>query len=212
MLINPDLLPPFLLAATALGFTPGADMTFVAAQSLSSGRKAGGVAALGIILGLVIHSALAALGLAALVAAKPIAFEVIRYAGAAYLIYIAIEMIRKPPRLGEPAGAENGNLVRAFRRGLLTNLLNPKVIIFILAFLPQFVDPALGHIGLQIFVLGLLFGIPGVTALFLVALAGGHLRENLKAHPLTERIIGWVSGTLIGGLAIGLLLTSRKAA
>jgi len=212
MLINVDLLPAFLLASLALGITPGADMTFVAAQSLSGGRLAGWAATAGVVAGMLVHSTLAALGLAALVAAEPLAFEVIRYAGAAYLVFIAVQMIRHPPVLGRAEGSESTNLVRAFRQGLLTNLLNPKVIVFILAFLPQFVDPALGHVGVQIFVLGIIFGIPGSTALVFVALAGGHIGAAFRAHPFAAKAIGWISGTLIGGLAIGLLVAHRKAA
>jgi len=212
MLINVDLLPAFLLASLALGITPGADMTFVAAQSLSGGRLAGWAATAGVVAGMLVHSTLAALGLAALVAAEPLAFEVIRYAGAAYLVFIAVQMIRHPPALGHAEGSESTNLVRAFRQGLLTNLLNPKVIVFILAFLPQFVDPALGHVGVQIFVLGIIFGIPGSTALVFVALAGGHIGAAFRAHPFAAKAIGWISGTLIGGLAIGLLVAHRKAA
>ncbi len=212
MPISLELLPAFLVAALALNLTPGADMTFVAAQSLSGGRPAGVAASLGVGLGAVVHSALAALGLAALVAAEPVAFDLIRYAGAAYLIWIAIQMIRTPPKLGDTNPNKTTSLARSFRQGLLTNLLNPKVIVFVLAFLPQFVDADTGAVGLQIFTLGCIFGFTGTSVLVLVALAGGHLGETLKHHPFAGRAIGWVSGTLIGGLAIGLLLSSRKAA
>ena len=101
--------------------------------------------------------------------------------------------------------------MRAFRQGFFTNLLNPKVIVFILAFLPQFVDPG-GEVGLQIFTLGCIFGVTGTSVLVLVALAGGHLGDTLKHHPLAGRAIGWISGTLIGALAIGLLASSRRTA
>jgi len=207
-----QLLPAFLAAALALNLTPGADMMFVTAQSLSGGRGAGLAAALGVGTGAVVHAGLAALGLAALVAAEPLAFEIIRYAGAAYLVFIAVQMIRTPPQLNGNAAAPRASLARAYARGLTTNLLNPKVIVFVLAFLPQFANPALGGIGAQIFVLGLMFGASGTLVLIAVALAGGGLRTALSRHPLAGRAIGWISGTLIGGLAIGLLMTSRRAA
>ncbi len=212
MVLDLQLLPAFLAAALALNLTPGADMMFVTAQSLSGGRGAGLAAALGVGTGAIVHAGLAALGLATLVAAEPIAFEIIRYAGAAYLVFIAVQMIRHPPVLERAEGSESTNLDRAFRQGLLTNLLNPKVIVFTLAFLPQFANPTLGGIGPQIFVLGLMFGASGTLVLIAVALAGGSLRTQLARHPLAGRIVAWISGTLIGGLAIGLLLAHRKAA
>jgi len=211
MVLDLSLLPPFLIAALALNFTPGADMMFVTAQSLSGGRGAGVAASLGVGAGAVVHSALAALGLAALVAAQPVAFDIVRYAGAAYLIWIAYQMIRTPPTLGADSAAGRSNWRRAFAQGLTTNLLNPKVIVFVLAFLPQFADPARGALGLQIFILGVIFGTTGTLVLIGVAFAGGNLKRALAHHPRAGRMVGWVSGTLIGTLAIGLLLTSRRA-
>jgi len=211
MILNPELLPAFLLAALALNFTPGADMMFVTAQSISGGRKIGVAAALGVGTGAVVHSGLAAMGLASLVAAQPVAFEIIRYAGAAYLLWIAIQMIRTPPHLGEATEPTPSSIARAWRQGLMTNLLNPKVIVFVLAFLPQFADPARGALAMQIFVLGVLFGTTGTLVLIGVALAGGNLRRALTRHPLAGRALGWISGTLIGALAIGLVITARRA-
>jgi len=212
MALDLQLLPAFLAAALALNLTPGADMMFVTAQSLSGGRGAGLAAALGVGTGAVVHAGLAALGLAALVAAEPLAFDVIRYAGAAYLIWIAIQMIRTPPQLSGSATAPRASLTRAYAQGLTTNLLNPKVIVFVLAFLPQFANPAVGGIGPQIFVLGLMFGASGTLVLIAVAMAGGGIRTTLSRHPIAGRMVAWISGTLIGGLAIGLLLAHRKAA
>lgn len=211
MPLNLDLLPAFLVAALALNFTPGADMMFVTAQSISGGRGPGLAAALGVGAGAIVHAGLAALGLAALVAAQPLAFEVIRYAGAGYLVWIAIQMIRRPPDLSAKAAPARTDLRRAFRQGLATNLLNPKVIVFMLAFLPQFADPARGGLGLQVFLLGLLFGLGGTLVLIAVALAGGRVRITLMRYPFAGRALGWISGTLIGGLAIGLLVTARRA-
>jgi threonine/homoserine/homoserine lactone efflux protein len=187
-------------------------MMFVSAQTLSGGRAPGVAAALGVGAGAVLHAAFAALGLAALMAAHPFAFELIRYAGAAYLLFMAIQMIRTQPNLSAAEDVAPRGLRRAFRQGLLTNLLNPKVIVFVLAFLPQFANPAVGPVGMQIFLLGTLFAATGTSVLVAVAMAGGRLRTLIGHHPQAGRIIGWISGTLIGGLAIGLLLTSRKAA
>jgi len=212
MPLNLEILPAFILAALALNLTPGADMTFVAAQSMSAGPRAGFAGSIGVGTGGLAHTLFAAVGPAALVAANPVAFEIIRYAGATYLVWMAIQMIRTPPHLGADNETGSVNLARAFSRGFLTNLLNPKVIVFILAFLPQFVDQGAGQIGLQILLLGAIFSTGGTMVLIAVALAGGRLASSLNKHPMAPRIIGWISGTLIGGLAIGLLLSARRAA
>ncbi len=212
MPLDPPLLLAFLTAGIALNLTPGADMTFVAAQSLGRGREAGLAAALGVGSGAIVHSTLAALGLAALVAASPWTFDAIRYAGAAYLIWMAVQMIRTPPTFGDGGTSTSQSLGASFRQGLLTNLANPKVIVFVLAFLPQFVDPARASIGLQIFLLGILFGTTGTLILCAVALMGGRLRGLFAHHPLAPKLLGWVSGTLLGGLAIGLLLAGKRTA
>lgn len=211
MILNPDLLPAFFVAALALNFTPGADMMFVTAQSLSGGRSAGIAASIGVGTSATLHSALAGLGLAAIVAAAPLAFEFIRYAGAAYLIWVAIQIIRSPSQLGASQGNSATGLFRAYRQGFITNLLNPKVIIFILAFLPQFTDPARGNIGLQIFLLGVLFSVTGTLVLIGISFAGGRFRNALTAHPYAGRAVAWISGTIIGGLAIALLVSARRA-
>ncbi len=212
MPLDPALLLAFLAAGIALNLTPGADMTFVAAQSLGRGPAAGLAAALGVGSGSLVHSTLAALGLATVVAASPWAFDAIRYMGAAYLIWMAVQMIRTPPRLGDGDGSASQGLGAAFRQGLLTNLANPKVIVFVLAFLPQFVDPARAPVGLQIFLLGIIFGVTGTLVLCAVALMGGRLRGLIKHHPRAPRLLGWISGTLLGGLAVALLLAGRRGA
>lgn len=212
MPLDPTLFLAFVLAGIALNLTPGADMTFVAAQSLGKGREAGLAASLGVGAGGLLHTVFAALGLAALVAASPWLFDLIRYAGAAYLIWIAVSMIRNPPALHAEADKGAVSLWGSFRQGLLTNLLNPKVIVFVLAFLPQFVDPARAPVGLQILLLGAVFSMTGTLVLCAVALTGGHLRRFIAHHPRAPKWLGWISGTLIGGLAIGLLLSGKRAA
>lgn len=211
MPLDPALLLAFLAAGIALNLTPGADMTFVAAQSLGRGRAAGLAAAVGVGTGGLVHTGFAALGLAALVAASPWAFDMIRYLGAAYLIWMAVQMFRAPPTLSDNSEDAAGSLWRSYRQGFLTNLFNPKVIVFVLAFLPQFVDPGRAPVGVQIFLLGVIFSMTGTLVLCAVALMGGRLRRLFAHHPLAPRVLGWVSGTLLGSLAIGLLLTGRRA-
>src|SRR5262249_33070660 len=160
---------PFFVAALTLNLTPGADMTYVMARSASQGRLAGISSAFGISGGALIHSVLAAIGLSALVMQSEAAFQIIKFAGAGYLLYLAWKSWRSS---GIPMGETRrpaASLGRIFAEGLLTNLLNPKVALFILAFLPLFVDPTRGSVGGQLLFLGLLFNISGPIVNIVVA-------------------------------------------
>ena len=171
-------LVPFFVAALTLNLTPGADMTYVIARSVGQGRAAGVVSALGVSAGSLVHALLAALGLSALVLQSETAFQVIKYAGAAYLLYLAWKAWRATDASMGVAPRPPARLRRIFAEGALTNLLNPKVALFILAFLPLFVDPARGSVAGQILFLGLLFNTSGTTVNVLVA-----------------AFVGWLAGT-----------------
>jgi len=200
----------FMAGALALNVTPGPDMTFVLAEATHRGTRAGVAAALGIGLAtLLFHMPLAAFGLTAVFAAYPFAFDVVRYAGAAYLVWIAIGMIRHPPTLGDVADADDG-VRTAFRQGVVTNIFNPKVAIFFIAFLPQFVNPAAGPIWLQSVILGTCFCLSGTTVNAVVALGGGRLAARLKRNPLAGRIMGWISASVMLGLAVRLAWSQRR--
>src|SRR5215468_1036363 len=160
---------PFMAAALTLNLTPGADMTYVIARSAAQGRRAGVSSAFGISAGALGHTLLAALGLSALVMQSEAAFQIIKFAGATYLLYLAWTAWRSGNAdLAQPSRPP-ASLGRIFAEGLLTNLLNPKVALFILAFLPLFVDPARGSVAGQILFLGLLFNISGTTVNVVVA-------------------------------------------
>jgi threonine/homoserine/homoserine lactone efflux protein len=160
---------PFLIASLTLNLTPGADMTYVIARSASQGRLAGISSALGIAGGSLVHSLLAAVGLSALVMQSEAAFQIMKFAGAAYLLYLAWKAWRSGSAdVGQPSRPP-ASLGRIFSEGLLTNLLNPKVALFILAFLPLFVEPAQGSVAGQILFLGLLFNIGGTAVNIIVA-------------------------------------------
>ncbi len=202
-----DVFLLFMAGALALNITPGPDMTFVLAQATHRGTRAGVAAAFGIGAGTLLHMTLAAFGLAALFAAFPLAFDIVRYAGAAYLVWIAVNMIRNPPRLA----AAGGDAARtAFRQGIVTNIFNPKVAIFFIAFLPQFVVPSAGPAWLQILVLGICFDISGTLVNSMVAVGGGKLAGRLKANPLIGKIMGWISASVMLGLAVKLAWTERR--
>ncbi len=203
-----DVFLIFMAGALALNITPGPDMTFVLAQATHRGTRAGIAAALGIGFGTLFHMTLAAFGLAALFAAFPVAFDVVRYAGAAYLVWIAIGMIRNPPHLS--SGAGESSVKTAFRQGIVTNIFNPKVAIFFIAFLPQFVVKSAGPAWLQILVLGICFDIGGTLVNCLVAIGSGKLADRLKANPMIGKIMGWISASVMLGLAVRLAWTERR--
>ena len=194
----------FMAAALALNLTPGPDMTYVAARSMSDGRRAGVVAAFGIGAGTLVHIAALALGLAALLAAVPIAYDVLRIAGALYLLAIGLQLLLRPARVLSAATLQRARLGTIFAQAVLTNVLNPKVALFFLAFLPQFVDPAAGPAALQIVLLGLLFDFQGtlvnVAVAFLASGASARLRENRRAVSLLQRLSGAIFVTLGGTL------------
>lgn len=152
------VLAAFTLAGVILNLTPGADVMFATACGVQGGPRAGVAAGLGVGLGGAVHVALAALGLSVLLTAHPGAMAAIRWAGAGYLLWLAVQAWRSG---GTVADAGAMGIGRAFRRGLITNLLNPKTVIFILAFLPQFTDPARGPVGQQMLILGSIFVITG---------------------------------------------------
>jgi len=160
---------PFMAAALTLNLTPGADMTYVIARSAAQGRSGGISSAFGISAGALAHTLLAALGLSALVMRSEAAFQTIKFAGAAYLLYLAWTAWRSGSADLVQPSRPPASLGRIFAEGLLTNLLNPKVALFILAFLPLFVEPERGSVAGQILFLGLLFNISGTTVNVIVA-------------------------------------------
>jgi threonine/homoserine/homoserine lactone efflux protein len=151
---------------------------------------------------------LAAFGLATLFAAWPLAFDIVRYAGAAYLVWIAIGLLRHPPHL--QASDAPFSVHTAFRQGVVTNLFNPKVAIFFIAFLPQFVVRGAGPAWLQILVLGIAFDISGTFVNSMVALGGGKLAQRLRANPTIGKVLGWISASVMFGLALRLAWPERR--
>jgi threonine/homoserine/homoserine lactone efflux protein len=196
----PHTLALFMLAALALNLTPGPDMLYVTARSVSDGRRAGIVAALGIGAGTLAHITALALGLAALLAAVPLAYDALRIAGAIYLLVIGVQLLLRPRGATATAALAPASNKTIFAQAVLTNVLNPKVALFFLAFLPQFVDPAAGPALAQIVLLGLLFDVQGTVVNVAVALlASGttrRLRVNASAVSLLQRLTGAIFVTL----------------
>ena len=185
----------FLVAALALNIAPGPDMLYVIGRSVGQGRKAGIVSSLGVFVGCWVHILAAAFGIAALLRSSPLAFNAVRYAGAAYLIYLGIKMLAQKTDLSsQQLKAERLGVI--FRQGAITNMLNPKVAIFFLAFLPQFVDARRGNVVLQILLLGLIFNVGGTLVNLAVAYAGGTLGELLRRSQSIARLQRRFTGLL----------------
>lgn len=189
----------FLVAAVTLVAIPGPNHLYIITRSIAEGRRAGIASALGVETGTLVHVSAAAVGLSALVAASATAFGALRYAGAAYLVYLAIRTFRSRHDLAEPA-LRPQPLLRIFLDGLLVNLFNPKVILFFLAFLPQFVDPAAGSIPAQITVMGLVIAAIGLTSDLVYVLAAGSLGAWLRARPAFRRRQAYATGVVYLGL------------
>lgn len=201
----------FLVAALALNVSPGPDMLYVISRSLQQGRRAGIVSALGIGAGTLVHTFIAAIGLSAILLSIPVAFQIIRYAGAAYLVYLGLRMLLV--RNASKAAVESANstrdrsLLSVFRQGVTTNVLNPKVALFFLAFLPQFVDQANGWIALQMILLGLLFDSSGTSVNVIVATLAGQVSESLRNRSGFSRIQRVLPSCIL--IALGLLVALR---
>lgn len=199
----------FVAAGLALNFTPGPDMLYVAARGASEGRSAGFASALGIGAGTLFHIAIVALGLAALLQAVPVAYLVLRVAGAVYLIYLGIRALRSRATLSlqriEPAP-----LPAVFWQGVITNVLNPKVALFFLAFLPQFVDPSRGNPVVQIIVLGLVFDFNGTLVNLAVALGSSRAASRMRNTNRASGILQKVTGVLFIGLGVRLAFAARN--
>lgn len=194
----------FLAGALVLNLTPGPDMAFVLATGAKSGMRPGVAAALGVGAGSLVWAVLTAAGLAALLATSQHALTVIRLAGGAYLIYLAIRAWRTRGDISSAKGAENA--VAAFHAGALTNMLNPKVGLFYLAFLPAFANAAAGPVWLQVLVLGAVFTIGGVGVLSVVAFLAGSARDALARSPSVRVTMGKISACVFGALGLHLIL------
>ncbi|MBN8294132.1 LysE family translocator [Rhodobacter sp. NTK016B] len=195
-MIEPVVLLTYVPAALALNLTPGADMMFCLGQGLRGGPRAAMAANLGIALGGMVHVVVAGLGLEALVAAHPALFDAIRWLGVAYLLWLAWKSLRAAGLPEVPPVAPR----RAFREGLTVNLTNPKVILFVLAFIPQFLDPAAAVLP-QFLLLGAILSLGGLLVNGAVGLAAGGMAGRLMRSARFATVLGRVSAVIFAGLA-----------
>jgi threonine/homoserine/homoserine lactone efflux protein len=200
----------FIATAVVLILTPGQDTFFILGRSLAGGRSAGIAAALGVSAGTVVHTILAALGLSALLATSPYAFMAVKFAGAAYLLYIGVKaLLTRAAQAPGAEGASNGGRWPAFRQGIITNLLNPKVALFFLALMPQFIEAASTRKVGAFLALGLSFVSLGVIWCCVLAIAAAKLRGAFLRRPSIATWLNRVAGAMFIGLGIK-LATARQ--
>ena len=201
----------FLLSGILVNITPGQDVMYILGRSVAQGRKAGVLSVLGICTGALIHTVAAALGLSAILMASASAFRVIKYAGAAYLVYLGVRMFsRRAGHVSLEKTSEDSNARSIYLQGMLTDLLNPNVILFFLAFLPQFVNPANQHGILPFLLLGSTFVTTGTAWCLIVACFAAGLSGHLMRNPHTTMIVNRVTGGLFIFLGLRLALTTIK--
>jgi threonine/homoserine/homoserine lactone efflux protein len=201
----------FFIASLLLNLTPGNDMLYVASRSVSQGINAGIASAAGIFIGCFVHIIAAVLGLSLIISKSAYLFQLIKFAGAGYLIYLGIKALLSKPIVNttdqKPIKA---NYWKLFKQGIITNALNPKVAIFFLSFLPQFIDPASPFFKFQLFTLGVWFDLQGTAVLIVAACLLGKTKDFFKKNPKVWMIQEKITGIILIGLGIKIALASKK--
>ena len=186
----------FIGASLALLLAPGPAVLYIVARSVDQGRTAGIVSVLGIGVGSLVHVTAAAVGLSAIIVSSALAFMVVKYLGAIYLIYLAIMTFRSETKTIVTTESEPKSHFKIFRQGIIVNVLNPKTALFFFAFLPQFVDPARGSVTLQILMLGMIFTIMAILTDGTYAIVSGTLSGWLKQNQSFMKVQKYVSGSI----------------
>lgn len=205
-MIPVDSLIPFILASLVLINSPGPDLIFVVTQSAVHGAKTGILVTFGLVSGLIFHTLLVAFGVAAIIMTSEFAFTLLKTLGAMYLLYLAWQAFRAH---SEKLKAEKNIQKTAFqlyRRGIIMNITNPKVTVFFLAFLPQFVSAENGSVVEQVFMLGAIFMVLGLTSFIAISLAAGKLGNWLNRSEKAQLYLNRIAGVVFIGLAINLLI------
>jgi RhtB (resistance to homoserine/threonine) family protein len=199
----------FLAAGILLNLTPGPDTAYILGRSIAQGREAGVASALGICVGSIFHTCAAALGLSAILATSALAFGAIKLLGGAYLVFLGIKMlVDRKKQLNLPSNFQRRTSAAAFRQGILTNVLNPKVALFFLAFLPQFIDPASNIKVLAFLILGFTFVTTGTIWCFVLAWFASAFSERLRTNETVAQWLNRTAGALF--VFLGLRLATAK--
>lgn len=208
-MITLETLLTFFTASILLGLAPGPDNIFVLTQSALRGRSAGIIVMLGLCTGLIVHSLAVAFGVAVIFQTSALAFSILKYIGAAYLVYLAWGAFRAPVEKITSKGNGETDYGKLYRRGIIMNITNPKVSIFFLAFLPQFADPTKGPVWMQLLMFGGLFIVATFLVFGLIALLAGTLGQWLNRSDLSQKVLNKLAGTVFVGLALKLATTER---
>ena len=209
MIVDAETVLLFAPIALALALTPGADMLFALGQGMRSGTKAGIAAGLGAGTGAMCHTLAAGMGLATLLAAYPLAFEVVRWSGVAYLAWLGFLAFKTSPISADGQAPPEASLPNAWRRGILVNILNPKVAIFMLALVPQFIEPSNGSVFLQFLILGAILSFAGAVVNALVGAFAGKIGKVISRNAGLAKALQVVTGCIFVGLAARLAFERR---
>ncbi len=197
----------FLSAAVMLTILPGPDMLFVIAQSISLGKKAGISVALGLCTGLIFHTIAAAFGISIIIYNSGVAFMILKYLGVVYLIFLAF-MALKESTIDLNINWQI-NKINLYRKGILMNLLNPKVLLFFLAFLPQFVDQSDGNVSLQMVSLGIIFIIQAIIVFSIVSVLASKISEKLITNKKFAKYLKWIKAGILLFIGISLIFVNK---
>jgi threonine/homoserine/homoserine lactone efflux protein len=201
-MIDPSKLPIFVIAAVSLLLIPGPAVLYIVTRSIHQGRRAGIVSVLGIHVGTAFHVLAAVLGLSAILLSSALAFDIVKYLGAAYLIFLGIRTLMTREQAVDEQKAEPSSLRSVFSQGVIVNVLNPKTALFFFAFLPQFVDSTRGAVSLQMLVLGVVFISLGMVTDSSYALLASTFGQWLKNSKFFARVQRYVAGTIYIGLGV----------
>ncbi|MGB9927512.1 MAG: LysE family translocator [Methanosarcina sp.] len=199
----------FIAASAALTLLPGPDILFVLTQSISQGKSAGIATASGLCTGVLIHTTAAALGISAIVYKSALAFEIVKYAGAAYLLYLAWQAFREKGELISSAPARETEIFALYRRGIFMNVLNPKVALFFLAFLPQFVNISSGDVPMQMIFLGIIFMIQAWLIFSAISVFAGVIGEKIVKRPRVGKYINYGKAGIFTFIGVKLALSHK---
>jgi threonine/homoserine/homoserine lactone efflux protein len=196
----------FIVASVLLAIAPGPDIVYVLTRGIAQGVKAGLAAAFGFATGCIFHTVLAAVGVAALIRSSEVAFNAVRYAGAAYLVWIGIQALRHRSSFSIDGASDRRALATIYKQSVIGNVLNPKVTLFFLAFLPQFVNVSAGHVGWQMALLGAIFMVITVVVFGAVAMFSGMIGAWVRRNPVIGERLNVFAGITFIALGIRVAL------
>lgn len=200
----------FLLTSLVILIAPGPDMAFIISRSVGEGRNAGIATALGMQVGVLVHICLAAFGLSAILMTSVWAFQIIKYIGAAYLIYLGIQSLKREKSINIISEKNTINAPKAFIQGAITDIFNPKVALFFLTFLPQFINPQISNSFEQFFIFGIIFSVMGLVVDIVTSILASSLRQVLSKNKGALRWQQRISGFSLIGLGTWLALEKRS--